>query len=70
MALAVHEKFRLRDYSRVDLIISADGEPHFLEVNVAPGITETSLLPQALEAASRDLGSVFAQLVHAAIRRG
>ena len=47
----------LRDYSRVDLMVTADGQPQFLEVNVAPGMTETSLFPQALEAASRDLGN-------------
>jgi D-alanine-D-alanine ligase len=69
VALTVHERLGLRDYSRVDMII-ADGVPQFLEVNVAPGITETSLLPQALDAASRDLGTVFAQLVHAAMQRG
>ncbi len=70
MALAVHREMALRDYSRVDLIVDSAGEPTFLEVNVAPGITETSLLPQALEAASRDLGTVFAQLVRQAIARG
>ena len=69
MALDVHDRMGLRDYSRVDLIIPEDGKPTFLEVNVAPGITETSLLPQALEAASRDLGSVFAGLVRSAISR-
>ena len=32
----------LRDLSRTDLIVDPDGEPVFLEVNVAPGMTETS----------------------------
>jgi len=70
LAMSVHDRMGLRDYSRVDLIIPADGDPSFIEVNVAPGITETSLLPQSLEAAGRDLGSVFAGLVAAAIKRG
>jgi D-alanine-D-alanine ligase len=69
-ALEIHRRMALRDYSRVDMIIDAEGRPTFLEVNVAPGITETSLLPQALEAASRDLGAVFARLVHQAVQRG
>ena len=51
-------------------MIDESGQPQFLEVNVAPGMTETSLFPQALEAASRDLGTVFAGLVRAAIQRG
>lgn len=70
LSLTVHERMGLRDYSRVDLVIDETGTPQFLEVNVAPGITETSLLPQALEAASRDLGTVFAALVRGAIARG
>ncbi len=70
IAVTVHRNMALRDYSRIDLIVGPDGEPTFLEANVSPGITETSLLPQAVEAASRDLGAVFAQLVHRAIDRG
>ena len=40
---------------------------HILEVNVAPGMTETSLMPQAIEAAGLDLGEVCAALVRDAI---
>lgn len=70
IALTVHTNMVLRDYSRIDFIVAEDGTPYFLEVNVSPGITETSLLPQAVDAASRDLGTVFAQLVRQAISRG
>jgi len=42
VALAVHEAFGLRDLSRSDLIVDAAGQVWFLEVNVAPGLTETS----------------------------
>ena len=41
---------------------TAPGTPWFLEANVLPGLTETSLLPQALEAAGHDLGWVYAAL--------
>src|SRR5207249_8632193 len=34
-----------RDYSRVDVMVRASGEPVILEVNTLPGMTETSLLP-------------------------
>ena len=45
-------------FSRVDLILAPDG-PQVLEVNAIPGLTDTSLLPQAAEAA----GMSFEQLV-------
>lgn len=69
MALRVHEIFGLRDYSRSDIIIDEAGTPWFLEVNIAPGLTETSLFPQSLRAAGTDLGSEMARLVDAAIAR-
>jgi D-alanine-D-alanine ligase len=69
VALAVHEAFGLRDLSRSDLIVDDEGRVWFLEVNVAPGFTETSLVPLAVQAAGLDLGKVFASLVHAATNR-
>jgi D-alanine-D-alanine ligase len=69
-ALAAHRAFDLRHLSRTDLIIDTDGRPWFLEVNVAPGMTETSLLPQAVEAAGEDCGPLYRQLVEAAIAGG
>jgi D-alanine-D-alanine ligase len=70
LALRVHEVLGLRDLSRTDLIITADGEPVFLEVNVAPGMTETSSVPLALEAAGWSLGRMCADLVRVAAARG
>ena len=69
VALTAHRSLRLRDWSRSDLIVDRDGCVWFLEVNVAPGMTETSLYPQALAAAGLDVGSVTATLVDAAISR-
>jgi D-alanine-D-alanine ligase len=69
-ALVAHQALGLRDLSRVDLIVDAAGEPHVLEVTVAPGMTETSLLPLAVQAASLELGEVFATLVARAASRG
>ncbi|WP_036326343.1 MULTISPECIES: D-alanine--D-alanine ligase family protein [Microbispora] len=70
MAVAAHTALGLRDISRTDLIVDATGRPYFLEVNVAPGMTETSLLPMAAEAAGRDLGTLCKGLLEAAVRRG
>jgi D-alanine-D-alanine ligase len=69
VALNAHLLLGLRDLSRTDIIIDADGVPWFLEVNVAPGMTETSLFPQALAAAEVGLGSLTARLVQAAVDR-
>lgn len=68
-ALAAHHALGLRDLSRVDLIVDTAGQPQVLEVTVAPGMTETSLLPLALPAASLDLGQVFSELVARAMTR-
>lgn len=65
-AVAAHEALGMRHLSRVDLIIDGAGTPWFLEANVLPGLTETSLLPQALEAAGHDLGWVYTRLAEAA----
>jgi len=70
MAVAAHEALDLRDISRTDIIVDHDGNPHFLEVNVAPGMTETSLFPMAAEAADRDLGTLCTRLLEIAAARG
>ncbi|HYN57164.1 MAG TPA: D-alanine--D-alanine ligase [Motilibacterales bacterium] len=67
VAVAAHTRLGLRHLSRADLIVGADGRVTFLEVNVAPGCTETSLLPQSVAAAGLDLGHVFQVLVDLAL---
>ncbi|MGW2215173.1 D-alanine--D-alanine ligase family protein [Nonomuraea sp. NPDC001684] len=69
MAVTAHTALGLRDISRTDLIVDASDDPHFLEVNVAPGMTETSLLPMAAEAAGRDLGDLCRTLLQNAAHR-
>lgn len=70
LAIAAHKLLGLRDISRTDAIIDTDGVPHFLDAKVSPGLTETSLLPMAVEAAGRSLGETYAGLVERAIERG
>ncbi|WP_065960478.1 D-alanine--D-alanine ligase [Curtobacterium sp. UCD-KPL2560] len=67
-AVAAHEALGLRHVSRVDLIVDGAGTPWFLEANVLPGLTETSLVPQALSASGFDLGWTYAELAERAIR--
>ena len=68
-ALTAHRILRARDLSRTDMIIDTAGHPHFLETNVAPGMTETSLLPQSVTAAGLDLGEVMGTLVRSSLGR-
>ena len=68
-ALAAHRALGLRDWSRVDVIVDGAGVPWFLEANVAPGMTETSLVPQAIAADGQHLGTALLRLVSAAMDR-
>ncbi|MCU1671799.1 MAG: ddlB [Blastococcus sp.] len=63
LAVQVHTALGLADLSRTDAIVSDDGTVHFLEVNVSPGLTETSMFPMAVEAAGYELGDVLARLL-------
>ncbi len=68
-ALTAHRALGLRDWSRVDVIVDPTGVPWFLEANIAPGMTETSLVPQAIAATGQHLGEVMLTLVTAAATR-
>ncbi|MGA2924550.1 MAG: D-alanine--D-alanine ligase [Solirubrobacteraceae bacterium] len=60
IALDVYALFGCSGFARVDLMLeSATGELYVLELNPIPGLTETSLLPQAADAA----GIGFDQLI-------
>ncbi|MFK3668673.1 D-alanine--D-alanine ligase [Leifsonia aquatica] len=69
-ASTAHTALGLRHLSRIDLIVDDAGVPWFLEANVLPGLTETSITPQAIAASGRDLGDVYAALAVAAIAEG
>jgi D-alanine-D-alanine ligase len=69
LAVAAHRLLGLRDVSRTDAVVAEDGTVHFLEVNVSPGLTETSLLPMAVEAAGQSLGEIYAGLIERAVAR-
>jgi D-alanine-D-alanine ligase len=68
-ALTVHSVLGLRDLSRTDMIVDETGAACFLEVNVAPGMTETSTLPLALEAAGHKFSETCLRLLELAAAR-
>jgi D-alanine-D-alanine ligase len=69
LAVTAHRLLGLRDVSRTDAIVAPDGTVYFLEVNSSPGLTETSLLPMAIEVAGRSLGDIYAGLIERAVER-
>lgn len=50
-AVEAHTVLGLRDLSRMDFVVDESGECWFIDANVMPGMTDTSLLPQAADAA-------------------
>jgi D-alanine-D-alanine ligase len=67
-ALAAHRALKLGAYSRVDFRRDANGDFWCLEANSLPGLTGTSLLPQAAKAAGIDFAQLLAKICAGAIR--
>lgn len=62
LAERVHSLLGCRHVSRVDMVVSEDGHPYVLECNTSPGMTETSLLPMAAQAAGIGFQELVEQL--------
>jgi D-alanine-D-alanine ligase len=70
LAVEVYELLGARGVARVDLMLERDsGELWVLETNVIPGMTETSLLPQAADAAGTGFDAVVERLLESALSR-
>jgi D-alanine-D-alanine ligase len=59
-----------RDISRADLILDADDRPWLLELDTCPGLTETSLIPMAAQAAGLVFEDLCERIVRLALERG
>ncbi|MBW2328686.1 MAG: D-alanine--D-alanine ligase [Deltaproteobacteria bacterium] len=64
--LIAHQALQLKGYSRTDMIVRGD-EFFILETNTIPGMTETSLLPQAAAEAGLDFGALLDRLIELAM---
>jgi D-alanine-D-alanine ligase len=68
LAVAVHRLLGCRGLSRVDLMLEEQtGELFVLEANAIPGLTETSLLPQAADAAGIAFDALVERILDGAI---
>lgn len=68
-AMLAVEGLRSRDVTRVDVLVDEDGAPWVLEMNVSPGMTETSLLPIAAQAAGWSLAELCERVLLSAAAR-
>lgn len=68
-ALGAFQAVGGRDYARVDVMVTTQGDPVVLEVNTLPGMTETSLLPKAAQAAGMSFGDLCERMIELAVRR-
>ena len=68
-SLRAFQVLGLRDVARADLIVDADGRPWVLEVNVCPGMTDTSLLPMAAQAAGSGFDDLCQRVLELAVSR-
>jgi D-alanine-D-alanine ligase len=62
LSLAAHRALGLQTYSRVDLMLDAKGDAWVLEANTIPGMTESSLLPEAALAAGITLPELVTRI--------
>ena len=70
LALRAHRSLGLQTYSRVDVLLPEQGEPTVLEINTIPGMTETSLLPEAAGVAGISYPQLCARIIELSAARG
>ena len=66
-AIKAHKALGCRGVSRSDFIIDADRKPWILETNTIPGMTATSLLPDAAKAAGISFPDLCVKLIEYAL---
>jgi D-alanine-D-alanine ligase len=69
IAIATYRLLGCYGFARVDMMLPEDGTPQVLEAQAIPGLTETSLYPQAAEAAGISFAELVGRLVELALAR-
>ncbi len=67
VAKKVYSILNMSGFSRSEFILVND-EPHFLEMNTVPGLTEESILPQQAQAAGISLNELFENAIESALK--
>lgn len=68
MAKKVYDVLKMKGYSRSEFIFK-DGEPHLLEVNTVPGLTNESILPQQAAKAGISMLDLFSSAIEEALKK-
>jgi D-alanine-D-alanine ligase len=69
LAVRTYRLLGCAGFARIDLMLDADGELWVLEANTVPGLTDTSLLPQAAEAAGIGFDELVGRILELALAR-
>ncbi len=67
VAKKVYEVLKMKGYSRSEFIFK-DGEPHLLEMNTVPGLTNESILPQQAAEAGLSMQELFDSAIEEALK--
>ncbi len=68
-AVRAHQALHLKGYSRTDMMVGEDGRVTVIETNTIPGMTPTSLLPQAAQAAGYAFPQLLDRLIELALAK-
>tara|TARA_B100000809_G_C14980142_1_gene474207 strand:+ start:4 stop:975 length:972 start_codon:yes stop_codon:yes gene_type:complete len=60
----IYKRMALNALSRIDYIVTAKNEIYLIEVNTNPGMTEESIIPQQIKAASLNLTTVLTEILN------
>lgn len=67
MAIAAHAVLGCRGISRTDIMLDKEGDCWILETNTLPGMTKTSLIPDAARVVGMDFPRVCEKLIELAL---
>jgi len=68
-AVKAHQSLGCETYSRVDFIVPKDEEPVILEINTLPGMTETSLFPDAAKSIGMSYEDMLENIIKIALEK-
>ena len=70
LALQIFKTLRMDSYGRIDMIVEKDtGDIYFIEANNLPGMTNTSLLPEAAKAAGIEYEDLCERIAIASLKK-
>lgn len=67
IAKMIYKKLKIKGFTRSEFIFH-NGEPHFIEINTTPGLSQASILPQQAEKAGISLKDLFGSALEAALK--